>query len=484
VRPEIWALGLRNPWRFSFDDPVHGGTGALVIGDVGQSAWEEVDYQPAGRAALNYGWRVREGAHDHVTSLPPFSLPLTDPIHEYSHAFGVSITGGVVYRGVTLGPAFRGRYFFADFGSGRVWSLGLTLDALGNASVADVQEHTAQLGSTVNISSFGVDAEGELYIVDYSGRIWAIDGPFHAFRRDDVDGDRTADIAVWRPGGGQWFWELSSTGFNPSAGVTATLGVSSDRPFSGDIEGDGRADPIVWAPASGTWSWVLSSAGYSQASLASKVWGISSDVPIVGDIDGDGRADLIVWRPGDGTWFWLLSSLGYDATRAGSVQWGIGSLGDVPLIADLDGDKRSDLVVWRPTDGTFYWLKSSLGYSRSAAGSRQWGIASLGDVPMLGDLDGDGRADLVVWRPTDGTFYWLSSSLDHSPMAAGSRQWGVSSLGDVPMIGDLDADRRADLIVWRPGTGKWFWLTSSSGYNPSVAGERVWGGSGDVPMIR
>jgi hypothetical protein len=103
---------------------------------------------------------------------------------------------------------------------------------------------------------------------------------------------------------------------------------------------------------------------------------------------------------------------------------------------------------------------------------------------MLGDVDGDGRADLVVWRPTDGTFYWLNSSAGYTPTAAGSRQWGISALGDVPMVGDLDGDRRADLIVWRPGTGKWYWLTSSSGFSPSLAGERVWGGSGDVPMIR
>ena len=84
-RPEIWSVGLRNPWRFSFDDPARGGTGAMVIGDVGQSAFEEVDYEPRGRAGRNYGWRNREGAHDNVTSRPPAFLPLVDPIHEYTH---------------------------------------------------------------------------------------------------------------------------------------------------------------------------------------------------------------------------------------------------------------------------------------------------------------------------------------------------------------------------------------------------------------
>jgi glucose/arabinose dehydrogenase len=175
ARPEIWAFGLRNPWRYSFDDPARGGTGALVIGDVGQDRYEEVDYEPAGHGGRNYGWRNREGAHDNVTSRPPAYLPLTDPIHEYDHGTGVSITGGYVYRGTLLGAAFRGRYFFADL-NGRVFSLALTIDpSSGEARASDVREHSTELGGAAaigNISSFGVDADGELYIVGYStGRI-------------------------------------------------------------------------------------------------------------------------------------------------------------------------------------------------------------------------------------------------------------------------------------------------------------------------
>ncbi len=171
--PEIWSFGVRNPWRFSFDLPARGGTGALVIADVGQGAWEEIDYQPAGRGGGNYGWRVREGAHDHLTSPPAAFLPLTDPIHEYDHSVGQSITGGVVYRGTALGAGFRGRYFFADYVQGRVWTIGLTIDsATGNAKATARLDHTADLGgSTVvgKISAFGVDADGELYIVNHTG---------------------------------------------------------------------------------------------------------------------------------------------------------------------------------------------------------------------------------------------------------------------------------------------------------------------------
>jgi glucose/arabinose dehydrogenase len=173
VRPEIWSFGLRNPWRYSFDDPARGGSGALLIGDVGQGRFEEIDFEPAGRGGRNYGWRNREGAHDRVTSVPPTFGPLTEPIHEYDHATGQSITGGVVYRGSALGEGYRGRYFFADYAQGRVWSIGLTIDpATGNAQASERIDHTAELGgpSVVgHISSFGEDADGELYIVNHSG---------------------------------------------------------------------------------------------------------------------------------------------------------------------------------------------------------------------------------------------------------------------------------------------------------------------------
>ena len=180
-RPEIWAFGLRNPWRYSFDDPARGGTGAMVIGDVGQNRWEEVDYEPAGRRGRNYGWRNREGAHDNVTSRPPAFLPLVDPIHEYNHPTGVSITGGYVYRGGALGSNFQGRYFFADL-NGRVWSIGLVIDpSTREASASNLLEHTSELGGTPvtgNVSSFGVDADGEIYVVNYAaGRIVKIIGP-------------------------------------------------------------------------------------------------------------------------------------------------------------------------------------------------------------------------------------------------------------------------------------------------------------------
>ena len=172
VLTEIWSFGWRNPWRWSFDvGPL--GTGAMVVGDVGQGQFEEIDYEPAGRGGRNYGWRNREGAHNHVTTLPAFSTPLTDPLWEYGRSSGQSVIGGFVYRGLALGPGHLGRYFFADFSAGRVWSLGLTVNPLsGEATAGTLADHTSELGTGASqIASFGIDAQRELYVVNFSGTV-------------------------------------------------------------------------------------------------------------------------------------------------------------------------------------------------------------------------------------------------------------------------------------------------------------------------
>lgn len=179
AQPEIWSIGWRNPWRYSFDDFGPGATGALIVGDVGQGTREEIDYEPHHAGARNYGWRMREGkiATPGVPATTPAFLPLTDPIYDYPRSQGQAVTGGYVYRGSQLPTQYRGRYFFADYVSSRVWSMGLVIGGNGEATVADVIEHTADLGGASalgGIASFGRDLQGEVYLATFAGRVLRI----------------------------------------------------------------------------------------------------------------------------------------------------------------------------------------------------------------------------------------------------------------------------------------------------------------------
>ena len=234
-------------------------------------------------------------------------------------------------------------------------------------------------------------------------------------------------------------------------------------------------DVAVWRPSNGLWYTLTGASGFTSAWTSPIAWGVraSGDVPFMADVDGDGVRDLITWRPSTGAWNALTSSTGYAAARATVRTWG--GFGDVPLVGDFDGDGNADFTVWRPSTGTFYWLTSSSGYT--VQGSKTWGGA--GDQPLLADFDGDGRTDPAVWRPSTGWWYWLKSSSNYT--TAGQVQWGSGSVGDIPLTGDLDGDGRSEVIVWRSSTGDWFWITSSSGYTRQGAAR--WGGAGDIPLL-
>jgi glucose/arabinose dehydrogenase len=174
ARPEIWSFGWRNPWRYSFDDVGPGATGALIVGDVGQGAREEIDYEPFRAGARNYGWRMREGTipTPGVPATTPAYLPLAEPIYDYPRTDGRAVTGGYVYRGTRLPAAYRGRYFYADSVTSRVWSMGLSIGPTGEATMINVVDHTLELGGAQalgGIVSFGRDLQGELYLVTFAG---------------------------------------------------------------------------------------------------------------------------------------------------------------------------------------------------------------------------------------------------------------------------------------------------------------------------
>ena len=160
-RPEIWALGLRNPWRYSFDRA----SGDLFIADVGQGRWEEVNYVPAPMGTAggrNFGWNVMEGNHCFKPPKNCRRAGLAPPILEYGHDQGCSITGGYVYRGQAV-PELVGAYLYGDYCSGTVWAARWT---------GQGWESQVLLRTQAKISSFGEDAVGEVYLVDHQGRIY------------------------------------------------------------------------------------------------------------------------------------------------------------------------------------------------------------------------------------------------------------------------------------------------------------------------
>ncbi|MPY88555.1 MAG: hypothetical protein GEU99_11580 [Luteitalea sp.] len=222
ARDEIWAFGLRNPWRITEDLPALGGTSALLIGDVGQGAREEINYEPVGGSGRNYGWSIYEGDIEtpDVSDRELAYTPATFPIHAYAREFGRSVTGGYVYRGMTLGDSYQGRYVFADW-SGRVYSLRLIIDpGTGEAQAEDVTEHTTDLfaGTPPSMTSLDVDAHGELFIVGSNGTIYRI-----TLDDGDADGDGLPDA-----------WEQQF-------GLSTETSNGEDGPY-GDPDGDGLSN--------------------------------------------------------------------------------------------------------------------------------------------------------------------------------------------------------------------------------------------------
>lgn len=431
---EIYAVGVRNPFRWSFD---RGGTNQLWLGDVGQNSFEEVDIITRGG---NYGWRVYEGFHctglDQAQCTP---ANYSAPVFEYSSentTSRCSITGGYVYRGGQRALP-DGAYVYGDYCTGEVlvWYNG--------------QQTPIQDIADFNLVSFGEDEDGELYVV-YAGQ-GIIQKLVPAKSSADFDADFRTDLSVFRPGNSTWYLLNANT----NSFRAQQFGATGDQPAPEDYDGDRRADVAVFRPSNGNWYYISS----GEQTFNVVAWGQQGDIPVPGDYDGDAKADLAVYRPSTGNWLIKRSS---DAATA-SYFWGNAT--DTPVPGDYDGDGRYDVAVWRASDGGWYTINST----NNALLVTRYGEAN--DIPAPGDFDNDGRNDLSVFRPSTGQWFQRRSGGTYFLTT-----WGVS--GDVPAVGDYDNDGRDDLAVFRPSNGTWYVIQSA---NSSIL-QRAWGADGDVPL--
>ena len=448
--PEIWSFGLRNPWKFTFDQPSRGGNGAMIIGDVGQNRWEEVDYEPAGRGGRNYGWRNYEGSQKNVQSAGLAVVPPVMPVFEYDHGEGGSISGGYVYRGAALNASFKGRYFFADFSSGRVWSLRFVIHpGTGEATASDLREHTAALGVAGGlglISGFGEDAAGELYVISYTtGRLVKILDTGGAFPAAfpapaaDFNGDRLPDL-LWQhqTSGFLAAWLMNGTARSAAAllqpdavGDTAWKIVATPRintDFKSDIvwQNTTTGQIVLWIMSGTT---LLESSTFEHDRIVDPAWKIVA----AADMNGDGKTDLI-WRHAQGwiaTWFMdgirLLGSALLGPGQVADPNWSIAGTGD------FNGDGKADLV-WHHAQGWIaVWLMNGTQLMATVVPSIDR-VADTGwRIAGVWDPNGDGRPDLLWHRRTDGLLAtWLMNgaaviqSLLLSPSQVPDTNWRIA----------------------------------------------------------
>lgn len=255
---------------------------------------------------------------------------------------------------------------------------------------------------------------------------------------NDFDGDGRADISVFRPDEGVWYLSQSTDGF-----AALKWGISTDELVPADYSGDGKTDLAVFRANNDSNQpdfYILNTDDFTFSGVS---WGITGDIPTVADYDSDGKADIAIYRPSNNTWYILNSSDNSVFLHT------FGQANDKPFVGDFDGDGKADLNVLR--NGVDWFIsESSLNYP--VPQEIKFGLTS--DIPVPSDFDGDGKDNIAVFRPSNGTWYYLQDDINTAFIPFGAN-------GDIPVIGDYDGDGKTDFAVWRPTDRVWYIFKSS-----------------------
>lgn len=395
---EIFAIGLRNPWRASFDRV----TGDLYIGDVGQGAREEISYLAAGTGAgSNFGWRLREG----TIATPGVGGPLPgaiDPIYDYLHGSGslegFSVTGGYAYRGSCV--SLQGKYIFADYINPQIWSI----DNTTGANITNITSDFTIIGggSLNSISSFGEDSKGELYLVDHDGDIFRV-GPVESSSKfRDFNGDGNVDI-LWRNS----VTNQTSVHYHDDIlrlevkNTSHFVGGSWRVAGVGDFDGDSKAD-ILWRNTNDG-RIVLHYMDGEQllgGGATTQHVGLNWKIAGVGDMDADNKADIIWRNINDGrTVIHYMDGQTFLFAELSPVQ--IGLNWELVAIADFNGDNGTDFV-WRRIDNGIVVIHFLVGVDLLESLQTDFRVGIKWTLIGADDFNGDGNADILWRRMSDG----------------------------------------------------------------------------------
>ncbi len=379
----------------------------------------------------------------------------------------------LVGRG-SLGNAFNGSYNLIGNADGSE-GLGATTNQLGS-TLSPIDPHIGTLRDNGGLTltravltrSPAIDkGNSPSVITDQRGKVRPYDNllipnaasgdgaDIGAFERTfsptpfDFDADGKADISIYRPSAGEWWYSKSSDSNN----ITLQFGNSTDQIVPADFTADGKTDLAVFRPSTGEWFFLRS----EDNSFYSFPFGTNGDIPAPADYDGDGRSDAAVFRPSNSTWYINKSSGGTTIQKFGTA-------GDVPVVADFDGDFKADIAIYRASTGE-WWI------NRSTDGVIAFQFGTATDKPVQGDYTGDGKADAAFYRPSTGEWFVLRSE----NQSYFSFPFGIST--DLPTPADYDGDGKFDVAVFRPSNSTWFVQRSTAG--TLIQG---FGQSGDKPV--